>query len=143
MGVFVLEDLQGTAEVVLFPESFSKNAELITEDRVVFVKGKVDKKRENPNIIADDIIPIEEAAEKLAARVQLKLDSKQITDKKITAIKTICSRYRGKSDVCVTIQTPKGKVYATADKSFSVNPQVDFCKEIKRLVGEENFRITK
>lgn len=142
MAVFVLEDLQSTAEVVLFPEVYADNAELVAEDKVVFVKGKIDKKRETPNIIAEEIIPIEEATRRLAARVQLKLDSQKVDTKKINAIKTLCSRYRGRSPVCVTIDSPKGKVYATADK-FSVNPDIEFCKKIKQLVGEENFRITR
>jgi hypothetical protein len=37
----------------------------------------------------------------------------------------------------------KGEVYTAADRSLSVNPDVEFCKKIKHLVGEENFQLAR
>ena len=53
MAVFVLEDLQGQVEVVIFPETLSKYSDILVQDAVVFVTGKADFKRETPNIIAE------------------------------------------------------------------------------------------
>jgi hypothetical protein len=30
-----------------------------------------------------------------------------------------------------------------ADSAFSVNPDVDFCRKMKQLIGEENFQLTR
>ena len=43
----------------------------------------------------------------------------------------------------VTVRTDKGKVYASADKKLSVNPDVEFCKKMRQLVGDENFQLAK
>jgi hypothetical protein len=43
----------------------------------------------------------------------------------------------------VAVRTEKGKVYAAVDKNLSVNPDVEFCKEMKQLVGGENFQLVR
>jgi len=68
MTVFVLQDLHGQAEVVLFPDVLKEYGDYLVKDRVVFVKGKVDCKKENPNIFADELVALEEAVEKLTAQ---------------------------------------------------------------------------
>jgi DNA polymerase-3 subunit alpha len=143
MAVFILEDLQGQAEVVLFPDCLNRYSEYLVEDRVIFVRGRVDCRRENPNIFAEELIALDQVTEKLAARVKIRLDSKDVTKEKIAEIKNICQYHRGKSPVYVAIKTDKGRIYATADKSLCVNPDVDFCRKIRQLVGEENLQLGK
>jgi DNA polymerase-3 subunit alpha len=67
MAVFVLEDLQGSVEVVMFPDVLNAFGDRLVKDTVVFVKGKLDYRREEPNIIAVELIPIDDVREKLAA----------------------------------------------------------------------------
>ena len=143
MVVFILEDLQGEVEVVLFPEALKRCGQMLGEDKVVFVRGKVDCRREKPNIFADELIDLDEVTEKLAARVRISLDSKDITKEKIAVIKNICQNHRGKSPVCIVVNTEKGKINAAADKKLAVNPDVDFCREIKQVVGQENLQLVR
>ncbi len=143
MAVFILEDLQGQAEVVLFPEVLNKFSRLLVEDTVVFVRGKIDRKREKPNIFAEELIALDEVSEKLAAKVSITLNAESVTKPKVAEIKSICQRHKGKSPLYVSIKTEKGSVYAAADKTLSVNPDVDFCRKMRQLVGAENFRLAR
>jgi len=143
MAVFTLEDLQGQVEVVMFPEVLSRYSDILVPDTVVFVKGKADFRRESPNIIAEELIALDEVREKLAAKVRLRLDAEKVTKEKVTMIKSICQHHKGKSPVIVTVQTEKGRVLAAADKSLSVNPDLEFCRKMKQLLGEENFQLSK
>ncbi len=143
MAVFTLEDLQGQVEVVMFPDVLNSYAELLVKDSIVFVKGKLDYRREKPNIIAAELITIDAVREKLAAKVRIRLNAEDITREKVAAIKSICQHHRGRSPVYVAVRTDKGKVYATADKQLSVNPDLDFCRKMRQLVGEENFQLAK
>jgi DNA polymerase-3 subunit alpha len=90
MAVFALEDLQGQVEVVMFPDTLNSFAELLLKDTIVFVKGKLDYRREKPNIIASELITLEQVREKLAAKVKIRLDAKEVTKEKVAAIKSIC-----------------------------------------------------
>ena len=143
MAVFILEDLQGQTEVVLFPEMLKKFEEFLVEDTVVFVRGKVDCKREKPNIFAEEMIALDDVTEKLAAKVRIRLRSEDVTQAKVAEIKSICEHHRGKSPLCVSVMTDKGRVSATADKSLAVNPNLDFCRKMRQLVGAENFQLAK
>jgi DNA polymerase-3 subunit alpha len=141
MAVFILEDLQGEAEVVLFPSTLNKFSEMVVEDRIVFVRGKVDRRREKPNIFVEELIGLEEATDKLAAKVRIRLDAKDISKEKIAEIKTLCEYHRGKSAIYIALDTDKGRISAVADKNLKVNPDVDFCKKMKQIVGTGNFQL--
>jgi DNA polymerase-3 subunit alpha len=143
MAVFILEDLQGTAEVVLFAEVLKKFENLLIEDAVIFVKGTVDHRREKPNIFASELIELEQATEKLATKVNIKLDSKNVTKERIAEIKSICQHHKGKSQIYISVETNKGKVQLQADRTLCVKPDVEFCKKIKQLVGEKNLKLLR
>jgi len=89
------------------------------------------------------LIRLEDVREKLAAKVNIGLDAGEVTREKVAMIKSICRHHKGKSPVYVAVRTPKGKVYAAADKELSVNPDLDFCRKMRQLVGEENFQLAK
>ncbi len=143
MAVFVLEDLQGTAEVVLFPDALEKNSGLLAVDKIIFVRGRVDCRRQVPNIIAEELIELEAASEKIGAKVNIKLDAKEITKEKVARIKTICSTHKGRSPVYVTVTTTKGKVSAVASRNYNVRPNAEFCRQMEQLVGPDNFELSK
>jgi hypothetical protein len=109
---------------------------------VVFVKGKADYRREKPNLLAAELMAMDEVGEKLAGKVRIRLDAKDVTKEKVAMIKSICQTHRGKSPLYVAIRTDKGSVYAAADRNLSVTPDLDFCRKIRLLVGEENFQLT-
>ena len=143
MAVFALEDLQGQVEVVLFPRKLSKYAELVVEDTVIFVRGNVDFRRERPNVLASELITLDAAQERIGGRVRISLEADDVTEDRVMQIKTLCEHHRGTSPLYVAVCTDKGKVFATADKSLCVNPNLEFCRKIKRLVGAGNFQLTQ
>ncbi len=143
MAVFVLEDLQGEVEVVLFPSTLEEYSEYVANDKIVFVQGKVDRRREKPNIFAEELISLEDVTEKLAAKVKLRLEAKDVNEQKVAMIKSLCEHHHGKSPVYVAVKTDKGRVYTSADKKLCVNPDVEFCKKMKQIVGENNFQLSR
>ncbi len=143
MAVFTLLDLQGQVEVVLFPDTLNKFFKLVANDKIVFVRGRLDFRREKPNIIASELITLDEATDKLAGKVRINLDAASVTKEKVAEIKNICMHHRGKSSVYVAIRTDKGRVYASADRQLSVNPDAEFCRKMRHLIGPENLQLTR
>ncbi len=144
MAVFELEDVQGKCEVVMFPKTLEKFSQLVVVDNILFVKGTVDCKRENPNILCDELFSMEEAAEKLAARIWIELVSLDVTPEKIERIRQLCQTHRGKSRVHVSVQTTGGyRIEAVADRSLNVRVDVDFCRKLETVVGRGNVRMLR
>ncbi|MBL7215593.1 MAG: DNA polymerase III subunit alpha [Phycisphaerae bacterium] len=141
MAVFELEDVQGKCEVVMFPKVLEKFNELLEIDTIVFVRGAVDCRRENPNILCDELFSMEEAGAKLAARVWIELLSLDVSEEKIEKIRQLCETHRGKSRVHVSVQTTGGyRIEAIADHSLNVRVDVDFCRKLENIVGRGNVR---
>jgi DNA polymerase-3 subunit alpha len=73
MAMLSLADRHGQVEGVIFPDSFAKSGEFLQMDRPVVVVGSVDRSRAEPSLIVDRVIPIEQAQEQLATRLELRL----------------------------------------------------------------------
>jgi DNA polymerase-3 subunit alpha len=78
MAIITLEDLEGQIDGTLFAETYAavlaKHPAAVANESIVFVRGKVDKKRETPSILVNEVIPIAEAPGRLTTAVLLKLD---------------------------------------------------------------------
>src|SRR5260221_6826675 len=56
-----LEDFTGTVECVMWPDDYVRHKELVAEDQVVFVRGAVERNREEPSLILTRILTLEQA----------------------------------------------------------------------------------
>jgi DNA polymerase-3 subunit alpha len=55
MGFVMLEDLQGSVELVVFPRTWKRVSELIQIDEIVLVDGRVDPQSGDPKLLIDNI----------------------------------------------------------------------------------------
>ena len=55
MATFVLEDLQSSIEVFVFPRTMTEVGYLLSDDAVVFVKGRLDLRDEVPKLICSEL----------------------------------------------------------------------------------------
>jgi len=78
MGVLTLEDKEGVVESVAFTDCFAKLGDLATPDRIVFVVGKIDHARGDPQIIIDRVIPLDQARTLLARGLRLTIDERKL-----------------------------------------------------------------
>ncbi len=69
MANALLEDLYGTIELVVFPGAFQKVENLLVDDAIVYVTGKVDiREGEAPQLLVDEIKPFVVRDEKYAGK---------------------------------------------------------------------------
>ena len=74
MGVAVVQDLTGTIECVAFSDLFARVEGVLKDGEVLLFSGTIDRKRGEPNLICDDIVPIADAATRFADRVEIELN---------------------------------------------------------------------
>lgn len=141
MAVIMLDDVQGEFEVVLFPKVLEKFSSMIVEDEVVFVKGKVDCKRETPNVLCDEVIKLDDVCDKLATQVLIEMGEDEISADRVSRIGEICVEHKGKSSVHVScLLDGKWRVDTVAGNGFSVRADMDFYKKLEAVVGEGRVR---
>jgi DNA polymerase-3 subunit alpha len=73
MAMATIVDKLGTAECVLFPDTFAQHGELLQSDAMLMIVGVVDRSRAEPGIIVDQLIPVADASRHLATRLEIRL----------------------------------------------------------------------
>ena len=74
MAVFMLEDVGGNVEVVVFPETFGKHGSLVEADAMLLVRGKYERDDESARIVATELLPIAALTERTTREVIIHLN---------------------------------------------------------------------
>jgi hypothetical protein len=88
MGVVTIEDATGSVECVMFADAFAKTGHLAETDRVVFLLGRADLSRGEPQILADKLVPIE-GLPLLPGRLQFAVDELRLNGGSETALRKL------------------------------------------------------
>jgi DNA polymerase-3 subunit alpha len=145
LGIIAVEDLDGQLEGMVFSESFAeitrRHPEALKKESIVFVKGKIDKKRGTPMILVNDVIPIADANARLTTAVALKLDHARHDLGMIPQIKPLLQRHKGNIRVYLQIATPDAatgdskKVTLQLSRELQVRPAKDLVDDLEMLLG--------
>ncbi len=139
MAILRAQDLEGDLEAVVFPSSYTALAGLIKEGEVVFIRGKVSTRDDEPKIIVNDIRLVHEI---YSAIRSLKIDLSTSNEEKFASLKKKLSYFPGKIPVYLKFNTKDQKsVQIVVGKDLYVTPNENLMAEIKQLVGEENFSV--
>jgi DNA polymerase-3 subunit alpha len=126
MAVFILEDLDSTIEVTVFPRALMELGHKLVDDAIVTVKGRVDRRDETRvGFMALDVNIIEGLDTASAASLRLRVPSTSLNELKIHQIRKILRDHPGDSPVYLHIG--QGKILRLAD---------EFCVDLDRAVGE-------
>ncbi len=139
MAIITMEDLDGQIDGTLFAETFAevsaKYPTAVANEAIVFVKGKVDKKRETPSLLVNEVIPISDAVARLTTAIAIKLDPAKHNADIIGQIPPILAKHKGPLQVYFQVTTPTGKATLTIDKQLSVKPTPMLVGDLEQLLG--------
>jgi DNA polymerase-3 subunit alpha len=126
MAVFVLEDLEASIEVTVFPRTLVEQGHKLEDDVIVSVKGRLDKRDESRfGLIAQFIDVLSGLTDGPAPPLRLVLPSHTLDELRIQRLKHILRDHPG--DSVVQVDIGQGKVLRLAD---------EFRVDIDRAVGE-------
>jgi len=140
MATLVLEDLKEKTEIILFPEAFNQFANHIRVGSVVFINGKVDFRNEKASVVADEVLPINEATEKLTNRVEIELYLAGLEKSTLESLKKSLTKFKGNVGVYLTLHLPN-KERISLQTEISVQPTPEFLSEIRKSVGEDRVHL--
>ena len=141
MAIFSLEDLNNFVEVLAFPKTFARFPDMIKEDSLVYVFGKVNRREEEPKIIAEDIIPLEKVKEKYTKSVLIKLSTTGLEENMMRRVKFCIQKFSGKVPVLIDLLSDEGrKIRVSVDTEFFVNPTGELLTALEDIVGSGNVK---
>ena len=137
MAVFMLDDVAGNVEVVVFPETFSKHGLAIESDAMLLVRGKLEKDEESARIVATELMPIATLKERTTKEVAIHLAVPPHGRPTFEALAEVFSRHRGDRRVSLELNVngqPRA-LRVRADVAQRVRPSERLVAELELLCG--------
>ena len=134
-----IEDLYGTFEVSLFGNVYPRFKNIVDEDALVTVKGKISLRNSSPSVNAQEIIPWKKRGEQVkedngATKLYLRFDTKDID-----IYNKVCSSlnaYPGEAEVIIKC--------TSYNKAFMYNAKVELnnylLNELYGIIGYDNVK---
>ena len=138
MAFLQVEDLTGTIEVIVFPTILDKVRDLISEDSLVRIKGRVSiKEEEPPKIVCESVDGLEKMNDdKLYILVK---DRQELNTLNRDIIKYI-GDHKGNTPVYVCVASQSKKSYRLShDKWVELDDIV--LEQLKAIYGEDNVKV--
>jgi DNA polymerase-3 subunit alpha len=131
MAVFTLEDLQTSIEVMVFPKTMADIGHLLADDAVLIVKGRVDKRDDQPKFIAMDVEVFEGITDG-APPLRLKVSAHRLDERTVAELKALLERFPGDSQVFLHLTD--SKILRLPDQ-FCVDATGGLVGELRVLLG--------
>jgi len=144
MCVFMLEDVTGSLETVVFPETFSKCGQLAEADAMLVVRGKFEKDDESARLVATEILPIAALRERVAREVAIHLSIPPHGRQTLEALAELLARHRGDRRVSIELEMHNGSrpMRVRADVgAMRVRPSERLVADVEQLCGQGSVTI--
>ncbi len=159
MAIITVEDAAGACECVLFTDNFTKYGHQAEAEKVVFVLGRIDLKRGDPQIIIDRLVPIEGVPFD-TGKVRLFVDEMKLNGGAGHALSRVAQFFRDadkapatsepkpiivdqgpKFPIEVIIGTQNAVVAVTTDAKLRVNLAPELVKSVLGELGEGMLKV--
>ncbi len=143
MMIVLVEDFEGSVEAVAFPEKLDPIAQRwLKPDRVVFIEGTLDTRREDPSVRIQRVIPLHDAAGEFADSCVITLRSGVDGPEILDRFRSLARGNRGRAAVFFEVHTPDGAVATLRAREaggLSLSPAC--ANELVALFGVDRVKI--
>jgi len=136
MAFGALEDALGSIDLVLFPDSLEKVKERFVKDALVVMSGRLSSRNARLSVMVDEIMPIEQAQEKMADAVNVLLPAAEFDQEKLESLRNLVANHPGDCALYLHLQMDDKKHKVIKSRRFSVTPSETLFSSIHLLGGE-------
>ena len=142
MARFMLEDTEGTLEVIAFPKTFEKVRHVLVSDEPILCSGAVKNEgnAEAPEwkMLLESAAPLSELRQQKTSRVDIHLNADQLTHDQIDELKTILANAtRGNCQAILRLRIPqRSETVVLLPDAWAVSPTEELLTRLERLFGD-------
>jgi DNA polymerase-3 subunit alpha len=137
-----IEDLEGSAEAMLFSTQYERLLPSLIEDQAVLVRGLVlPEENAPPKISIQEIVPLEVARLHLPSLISIRVQVNGVDgSERAAALRQLFDQKPGETEVRLRLE--KSRDFSVIlDMTVKVRPDKEFCAEIARICGSEAMEI--
>ncbi len=143
MARLTVEDAEGKCDAVVFPDTYNQCAEHLADDAIVFLQGTLERTRERPSILVDEVIPIGRAVEQLTGKLVLRINGS-----KLDVLDRLCaalSAHRGHCPILLEmtpLRRPDLRAWLAPDRQWYVSPTAELLSDLEDILTDQTaFRL--
>jgi DNA polymerase-3 subunit alpha len=133
-AIATVEDLEGAIEVMFFPQTYNLYATTLSEDTVVVVRGRLDRREDVPKLVAMEMT-IPDLSEGPRGPVVISLPVVRCTPPVVERLKDVLATHPGATEVHLRLQAASRTTVLRIDDGLRVNPTPALMGDLKALLG--------
>jgi DNA polymerase-3 subunit alpha len=133
-AVVTLEDLEGGIDVMFFPSTYQLTALQLTEDAVVVVKGRLDRRDDIPQLIAMEL-SVPDITDQQTGPVAISMARERCTPPVVERLKEIFSTHPGMTHVHLHLRADGKTLVMRLEDRWRVTPSTALMGDLKALLG--------
>jgi DNA polymerase-3 subunit alpha len=150
-GNFNLEDKTGFIEVITWPDTYKKCAQLLSADEPIFVRGRLEVGEERMQVIANEIVLLTEAAKNHknghsngngkangnGEKVHLYVRESEVSGDELVRLRDTLLDYPGHATVFLHLMAPpNGETVIELPEQVRIASSPELTETVERLFGE-------
>jgi DNA polymerase-3 subunit alpha len=139
MAFAALEDLTGSVELVIFPDTYAKTEMYFKEEKPLLIGGLLEVENGNPKIIVDSVITVEESLRKVK---HLAFNICDFKEDDLVKLQSLIKEYPGPTEIslqCDLQEANKRVVLGFKDESLKIQFSSDFLEGLHQHLGRTDF----
>ncbi len=138
MAIVTLEDLEGTSDLLVFPKAYKDYGPILAKDVILFFKGNLDKREQEPKILVNEITPVHEVHKRFTRSVHVRLLSDGVEENTLKGLQEILSQYPGNIPVYLEfVGKNNDRSQLLVDRSLFVKPSEELVASLQKALGNE------
>ena len=135
-AIVTVEDLEGAVDVMFFSNSYTQHSMNLMEDRIVIVRGRVDKREEQVKIMALDLSTPDISLAPSGPLI-ISMDTLRCTPPVVDRIKEILRSHPGKREVHLKLDDGRKSLVMKIGDDLRVTASPSLSADLKAILGPD------
>src|ERR1700690_3950270 len=141
-GQGALEDMSGSVEMIVFPEAYRKLQDKVKLEVPVLVRGGLRiEEGVNPKVMANDIIPLEDAKVPLPRSLRIRIPVETASDAVVDELHNLFAQRKGEAKVLFDVERQGDFMAVMEAEGYNVHPDRNFVARVEELCGRGAVRV--
>ncbi len=135
-AIVTIEDLAGAVDVMFFANSYTTHSMSLVEDRIVVIRGRIDKREEQPKVMALDLSTPDISAAPTGPLV-ISMETVRCTPPIVDRIKEILRSHPGKREVHLKLDDGRKSLTMKIADELRVTASPRLSADLKAILGPD------
>ncbi len=135
----VLEDIEGSIEVIFFSGLLDKKEEYVLSAEPVLVSGTIEAEGNNVKMIATDVRFLREVRRESISAIHIRLNPVGLDDQILKTLESVFVRHKGDCPIYFHVIEQEEEKIIKAHSTFNITPSEDLVRDLSSIIGQESL----